>query len=426
MCEVQASSSEPTGDAVGIVMPLYVSHFHHARNFVWTYCALVEDALPVPIGFVMSNEGELSIWRTQLKLTLDTWHNASGSRCRLDSRLVHWEQVQRARDSDSHALLGCRSHSKYDYQTVKKLYGLLFFRFGRALVLDAEARILKRMSMRALFAASYRSPSHWFSMPFVNTKATSLTIAYVKERNALLAMDAARLVGHRNADSPRAAYDALGVPYGANFLDVQHWFYDWPWLSALAAKLESANGNISSGVCEPPGTYEATLTFSFLYRHGKNSSCYPFYNTEEVLVQAGLASLLSRGRMGTGDALFHRYTGGLQMRERMLSVVDHPRRPVFFYREWAGLDNSPAEREAVLTPVRALVCRSEHLFLSVCGAPGVPYHCVDRKVRIGMPGMPPSGQLTGVVPYSFACKGRSRNGVLSKNARWRCMKHQLD
>ena len=242
----------------------------------------------------------------------------------------------------------------------------------------------------------------------------------------MLAMDAARLVGHRNADSPRAAYDALGVPYGANFLDVQHWFYDWPWLSALAAKLESANGNISSGVCEPPGTYETTLTFSFLFRHGKNSSCYPFFNTEEVLVQAGLASLLSRGRMGTGEALFHRYTGGLQMRERMLSVVDHPRRPVFFYREWAGLENTPAEREAVLTPVRALVCRSEHLFLSVCGAPGVPYHCVDRKVRIGMPGMPPSGQLAGVVPYSFACKGRSRNGVLSKNARWRCMKHQLD
>ena len=415
MCDPRVASRHPPDSPdFGIVMPLYASHFHHARNFVWTHCALVEDARPVPIGFVLSSEGELASWNRLLLSTLETWRNASGGTCQLDWRLAHWQQIQRARDGGSFPLYrGCRSHSKYDYQTAKKLYGLLFFRFGRALVLDAEVRVLKRMSMRALFAESFRSPSYWYSVRSAR-----------REQNGLLAMDAANLLGHEAADT-RAAYQALGVPEGASFLDVQHWWYDWPWLRRLAAKIESAHGNITAGVCQPPGTYDATLAFAFLFSHGKNSSCYPFYKTETILEQADLGSLVSQGRLGSGEALFQRYQGGSQTSERVLGVVDQPSRPILLYREWAGLSNEAADREVQLPAVRALVCRSTHLFLSVCGAPHAPYHCAHRTVRMGMPGMPTSGPPPEV-PYVYALNGRPCKGVLSKNAQWRCRKHELE
>ena len=90
MCDPRVASRHPPDSPdFGIVMPLYASHFHHARNFVWTHCALVEDARPVPIGFVLSSEGELAYWNRLLLSTLETWRKASGGTCQLDWRLAH-------------------------------------------------------------------------------------------------------------------------------------------------------------------------------------------------------------------------------------------------------------------------------------------------------------------------------------------------
>jgi len=264
-------------DAAGIIMPLYPPHYHSGVAFVRSICALAHDMDAVTLAFVLSSQADEVAWTSKLRLALAQpccrW-------LRLRVQSVHWEQIQRKRDG--HALArpiaeACGTN-KYGIQAAKKIYALLYFGFRRTLVLDAEARLLKPLSMAVFFDDSngfWAAPSYWYTtnphtsdMAVVLTAAVALTGRLDASWGEHLASGTTS--GNDGINSGRGGsgdtggsssssanvFEALGLPPFAYFQDVQHWFYDVEWLEPLAARLEILWGSVAAAVCGPtrPGS----------------------------------------------------------------------------------------------------------------------------------------------------------------------------
>ena len=249
----------------GIIIPLHPPHFGAASRFLWSYCALVVDPGSVQIGYVMSSRADEDEWHGVATGVLRKLKSVSGTDCALNWTSAHWQQMQQRVDGWSAPLprlcqppksnRGC-GEQRYNIQTVKKYYALLFWSFERALVLDAEARVLKRMSARRLFEAFHAAPSYWFSR--------HLYQAFMRPLDAISlgAQLSGKLWGQ--VDSYRRG---MGVPWASYFIDVAHWFYHIEWLRSLVAHLRAVHGgSLVQSLCQGYGcSLEAKVSFAFLY-----------------------------------------------------------------------------------------------------------------------------------------------------------------
>ena len=297
-------------------MSLYAGHFHHAQNFLLTLFAMGANETgrpPVPIGFVLSNLGEEMEWRSRLQATRRHYSAATGAHCTVNCETTHWEVVQAERDGDSSTsrLRAWCSKSKYNIQSAKKIYALLYFGFGRALVLDAEARLVKPVSLHRLFDLSLTAPSFWWAPGAPHRHSPTMATML---RKALLL-----LRGRDVYYSTKVAgiFESLALPANSSFLSVQHWFYDYEWVLALARRIESLHGTLTRGICEGPSTWEAIVAFAFLYNYSRHlgdahqateafapritpANCYPFYNAESELQRFGLGKHVVRCKSTSG------------------------------------------------------------------------------------------------------------------------------
>ena len=405
----------------GILMPLYTRHFGLALDFVWTYCALVTDAEMVPLAFVLSTNEEENAFRGRLVRLLRRGP-LNGVRCRLRWQTVSLEKARKDRDGSGCARRmtrgrSCRLESvcaplvgsvtpwsqRWRLIAIKKLYGMLFFGFDRVLVLDAEARVVKRMSVRWLFNTFFNAPSYWYTVkPGI--------------QDAALASSMLPLLGlTRPPESwkqdPKAMAHATGVPPNAFFLDVQHWFFERRWLEALAERLEAQRGSVARAVCDPPSSvWEVLLAYGFLYNYSavqQGGIPRPFFETTATLRDAQLSAYADRllayhPAGGIGEMLLAplgREPGDRAHLTRLLDVVDNPRRPILVYRETnvaerprlAGPRRIERDRPSVIRAIEMqheLVCKSRHLLLSVCQQPWRPFFCGrDARVVPEMPGI---------------------------------------
>ena len=74
-------------------MPVMATHMHFAQDFLWTWCALVQDVAAVELGFVLSTEPEAMAFRDRVLETL-----SASKKCVPRWRAAAWEAVQAARD----------------------------------------------------------------------------------------------------------------------------------------------------------------------------------------------------------------------------------------------------------------------------------------------------------------------------------------
>ena len=300
---------------------------------------------------------------------------------------------------------GCEEdyEQKYRVATVKKLYGMLHFGFERTLQLDAEARLVRRTSIRGLFEAFYTRPSFWYTQhatPSPKHQEEFLSVALRLDNS----MDQVPKEWRRVWTS---AYDALGVPRGAYLLDVQHWFYSRPALLDVARRLESPRRTIATAICLGPGyVFDAVLLLAHRFGSSKRTGTPPatsFHDMQAVLRGAGLGAyadrlLVHKPDTGSGEVLLHPYgeepNDAARYRRGLLSVIDHSERPIFVYRELDAqtyLDLVRHERNwslirQMLPMQRQLVCDSTHLSLSVCESPTVPFYCTEPgRVVVGFP-----------------------------------------
>lgn len=198
-------------------------------------------------------------------------------------------------------------------------------------------------------------------------------------------------------------------------------FYDREVVHSLAALLEARYGSVASGICDEPSIIlDQVLLLAFAHNLSRSAHApvccdetrRPFYDTQSVLREAGLAEyanrLLWHHQGGSGESLLQAYgresTDRALLRAPLLSVLDHPSRPVYVYRELntdlahtgyldaasssPGMPSPGSNRPApptgrfssavaldMLREQREVVCASQHLTLSVCEAPTVPFHC---------------------------------------------------
>ena len=402
-------------------MPLYARHLGLALDFVWTFCALVEDVDAVVLAFILSNTPEEEVFQRRLRLLLER-RNGTGHLCRLHWRTTTWEAAWRHFDGNSCANRSMRKRScrleiscsplvssvtpwvqTWRIVTIKKLYGLLFFGFDRTLVLDAEARVVKRMSISGLFHNFFAAPSYWYTRKWGKQDAAL--------RSSLLPLAGLLYPPHSWTEKPRAMETTMGVPVDAFFMDVQHWFFKKRWLVALAEQLQVHQGSLARSICDPPSmVWEVLLAYGFLYNYSRRTRVddghYPFYDMGDVLRGANLSSYADRLLIynpggGAGEFLLAplgREEGdSSDVVEKLLSVVDDPRRPIFVFRETNTIERPritgarlfERDRAAVLRAVEVqhkLVCQSRNLFLSVCQQPWHPYFCDSHgNVVEGMP-----------------------------------------
>ena len=221
-------------------MPLHEQHFSAAVRWVHTFCAIVFDTSAVTIAFVLSSDPEQTAWRAMLSNV--TTAAAERPSCSLSWVTSTWRQVQWARDKhvipcekslanttwdDGTSLRFRVERKKWRIVTLKKLYGLLYFNFSRTLVIDAEARIVKRFSIAGLFSTFFSRPSIWYTRRRVMTKSTLHSIYGTQMPSAVLLSGLLEPPSRWKNTSELAA--SLGVPEGAFFLDVQHWFFEREW-----------------------------------------------------------------------------------------------------------------------------------------------------------------------------------------------------
>ena len=106
---------------------------------------------------MLSTKAEEAQFRKLIKKTLSGFTS-----CDMRWRTVAWPTIQAAREQRAQPLAEACTHAdQYNLQTAKKLYGLLYYGFERALVLDAEGAFVKATSLKEVFNTPR---SYWLSL----------------------------------------------------------------------------------------------------------------------------------------------------------------------------------------------------------------------------------------------------------------------
>ena len=402
-------------------MALYDGHFSHARLWLHTLCSLATNPSEVPMAFVLSTEHEEGAWQTQMR----------AQPCRVRWATTTWWAATVARDGLSNAYFNRHyryasnlSAMTYKWRAiaVKKLYGLLFFRFERTLVLDAEARVVKPFSPLQLFHDFFQKPSFWYSLKSLSdAKSRSSAYHALMPTTVVLsgmiepAVAWGNLKDGYSSNSTATLAAVAGVPAGAVFLDVQHWFMEFDWLVALIQRLELLYGSLTEAIFRPRfNAWEVPLLYVHLYqmryRGPTHSRRHRFYATDTELQTAGLEGYAQRLQHitpgGVGEVLLHgigaidepnpkhssarnalRRRLGADERTRLQALVDHPEHPIFVFREVPGKPGSSRLNSMWRARVRReFICACKHLFLSVCQQPSEAYYCsLNGSVHLGLP-----------------------------------------
>ena len=233
----------------GILIPLHPPHFRTCLAFVWSYCAQVSDPATVPMAFVLSNATEEAQWRSLLIAALSDLTGADGTAaCALSWRLTNWEAIMLARDGGERKTLSqaCQPHdalrrrrgqypshhygaaaNKFRWVALKRVYALLHFGFAHTLALDAEARVLRPTSIRALFDSFYAHPSFWLTRkpsgsPFSAAHQLQYAALRLTDSRAEPALAAAAVSTIAGSSSTSWVRDSLGLSGDAFYFDTQH------------------------------------------------------------------------------------------------------------------------------------------------------------------------------------------------------------
>lgn len=405
--------------SAGIIMPLHPPHFRAGLTFVRSYCALASHFQHVTIAFVLSSPVDKRDWLAQLHPALRC--------CRpLLQHIVSvdWEEMMRKQHGRAETLEQTCGLNKYGIQAVKKMYALRHFHFERALVLDAESRLIKPLNVSQFLGAAsgfWAAPSFWYTTIPQTTDAAVLLVAAIALTGRL---DMSWAEMSADGEIGSSVFDVLGLVRRQYVQDVQHWMYSNTWVEALSQRLEQIWGSVAAAVCGPhrPGgefaarirlpapttaqsswvhdaiqrwrMFETVLSFSFAINssHIHSSSTY---NTNDVLQASGLGVLRSRPRetSSTGELLLRHYTDELQA--RTLAFLDNPTRPIWTFRDpsWMWPNASRAERSDAM---RRLVCQSDFVPFAVCAPLAQPFYCtVSKQVVLGVPQPACPGEARG-------------------------------
>jgi hypothetical protein len=410
----------------GIFMPLADNHFDEAKAFVQSYCANVHDAHVAPVAFMLSTSDDERRWRSTLGAALAS----QGCCAALRWRTSHWMKAQFARDGSAQPLdrvlqSGPRPpnrtralkswSSKWNAISLKRVYGLLYFNFGTVLSVDAEVRVIKPVSLHALFSEFVRHPAYFYTVRNKSDEqhlanlyqpGGAQTIALVL--NGLLSAPPEWAAEHDVRALSQHVASSVGTPAGAEFLDVQQWFYPIELLLELERRLRRWYKTIAHGLLAPNvAVWDAPLLAALQY--GSTGGAH-FHEVRSTLQAAGLGSYAEqlRPRGGLGERLLEAYGRTADdeqlVRPKLLALVENPTARILVYREldrpkrrnstlmrllpphrWH--ETVPAPFAAQAARIRELVCAArDALIFSVCAAPALPFHCrEDATPQLGPP-----------------------------------------
>lgn len=132
-----------------ILTPTYVKHFGYVKKYLLSFSKYVLDASEIPIYFVISNEENdqftkiVKPFRNKLKINVIFFEDIL-------------EEFNISLSEDFLKKIGMYRH--YSYQTLKKMYSILYINAERFLILDSETMWIKSVNMNQVFEDYFKNP----------------------------------------------------------------------------------------------------------------------------------------------------------------------------------------------------------------------------------------------------------------------------
>lgn len=125
-----------------VITPTFAGHFEYAINLLKSFDKFVKDKGEIDYVFILSSQQEQNDFVHILdeKYTKAPWFKVAN----IESILSEYG----ISESTEHMI---KNVGRFSYQTIKKLYGMLYFDYDQYFVLDSESLFLKSIKMSELF-----------------------------------------------------------------------------------------------------------------------------------------------------------------------------------------------------------------------------------------------------------------------------------
>lgn len=130
-----------------IVTPTYAGHFKYIDDYLKSFLTYVVDAKEIPIYFILDDLSE----KHRFEKIVEPYSE-------LKINILYFESILREYDISDIPDVLMFKYGKYSYQTLKKLYSMLYIEADFFLILDSESMWVRRTNMSELFMNFFAAP----------------------------------------------------------------------------------------------------------------------------------------------------------------------------------------------------------------------------------------------------------------------------
>lgn len=131
-----------------ILTPTYSGHFKYIEKYLQSFCKYVSDHDKIPIYFILTDLSE----KNQFEKIIKPYQNI------LSLHVLYFSDILKAFNVDEIPDLLLFKYGRYSYQTLKKLYAMLWIKADKFLVLDSESMWIRNTNMTAMFDLFFKEP----------------------------------------------------------------------------------------------------------------------------------------------------------------------------------------------------------------------------------------------------------------------------
>lgn len=347
-----------------IITPTYAGHFHFIPSYLRSYETYVSDRAEYPVYFTISREE-----RAAFEALIRPFAG------RLDLRVVLLEDLLEEADVPFPAERLLNRYGRFSFQTLKKLYTMLFCGAERFLVLDSESMWIRPTRMRELFEG-------YFSAPFLSFSPIDPARRDPFLREAVSNID-----------------DLIGCGRERWFLEHFVWFYRRDILEDLVREagtpIEMAERvhQRTQFRALRPGVLEILLYHGYLYRNRDRYDC------RAVDIEEQCRRFLPEEEFGRYVSRFYQYFhghNGLTEQAMMLLTPENVRpladlfianRIQILRCEATTYENYPLQREFIARVRPAILAASQNHLFGLHSAPSYRMRWLlrewKRRIRSG-------------------------------------------
>lgn len=232
-----------------IITPTYIKHFKYIKKYLESFIKHVVDRDSIKLYFIIS-EAE--------KNKFDKIIKPYQTLCNIT--VLHVEDILSAYNIEKSSEMLLKEYGRFTFQTLKKLYGILYIEEEKSLILDSESMWINETNMTDLFNDFFESPTIYASRVESEFRTGKVYNQILNNINYLL---------------------GYTCPYW--FLENYRWFYEKTILKdiisqhgspiEMADKLKAENDNLLLPNDVRFGIFEILLYQNYIY---KNISKYNY------------------------------------------------------------------------------------------------------------------------------------------------------